>query len=224
MTYNKNHSLEELLDSLYQKALTNIEEAAKSRDSQRVKKYSRLLEEVENLKSRLGSVKSSTVRLTEIFDVESTEIDHQDTETDVKLDGEVSKREKGNQKRTDFLRRLEMMGIHLVNIGSRKHTTATGGLVGMAYASERHAHRWWLGLPMKDYEAIVLLCEDRNERVLSFILPKELYADHIKHLSLVNGQRKFNIVKDNSEFYLLIPKREKIEITPYLDAFDSLRS
>lgn len=148
---------------------------------------------------------------------------HEYTSSEKKANDQLSSREKSNCRRRELFQRLELIGIHLSDVGSGKYKTQSGKVVGIAYASERRPGRWWLGLPKREYDAVVLLCEDGSDRILPFALPKVFYTEHKNNLSLVSGQIKFNVFSKFSKFYLSVPKKGNIDVDLYLEAFDPLK-
>jgi hypothetical protein len=82
----------------------------------------------------------------------------------------VPGREIGKKIRKDFLK-LSEEGIHIEHIKGSIYKTISGSKVGVAFATERKADRWFLGLPI-DLDQAVLLCQHENEDVAIVCLSK----------------------------------------------------
>jgi hypothetical protein len=122
-----------------------------------------------------------------------------DVTTTVKLspNAGMNPKQRGNLRRKVFIDELRNSGIKLTNIEEVLYKTETGGLIGIASATEstKPPGRWFLGLPVQNYDQIVLLCEKRDRTMLSFVFPKDFLQSHIHNISQdARGQYKFNVV------------------------------
>ncbi|MCP4112167.1 MAG: hypothetical protein GY749_42675 [Desulfobacteraceae bacterium] len=111
---------------------------------------------------------------------------------------------------------LKMMGIHLFHEEGTTYKTRNGNSVGIAYASERKPNRWFLGLPLKNYSSVVLICEDNTGELSNFILPENFLNSNIGKLSHdENEQVKFNILLKGENYQIRIPGEGYCNINNY---------
>ena len=81
-----------------------------------------------------------------------------------------------------------------------------------------------LGAPVKNYDAVVLLCKKKDGETLPFILPRDFFMDVRNHLSVNANQFKFNISSSNGDFFLSVPSEGKSVINLFLLNTEYLRS
>ncbi len=125
-------------------------------------------------------------------------------------------RELGKKLRKVFLSKLEGEGIHLQLIkGTTIYRTQSGKRVGIASATERQPHRWFLGLPVGGFDHAVLLCQREKGDVVEVLLPDKFFIKYGSSMSQSKGQVKFNIVKRDSEFLVLVPHTDGVNATPF---------
>ena len=137
--------------------------------------------------------------------------------------GAVVGKQRGSQRRAAFLDKLKSLGIELSpHSGRTIYKTGGGKVVGIGYASERSPHRWFLGAPVGDYDALALLCERENGDVEEFLLPGELIGRHFGSLA-IGRQLKFNVVEQDGSFQLLIPGGLKQDIEQFRGNYEILR-
>lgn len=131
-------------------------------------------------------------------------------------------RQRGSVQREKFISKIHTMGITLT-LHSRKTVfkSNNGNVIGVSYASERNKNRWFLGAPVEDYDALVLLCERENGTVEEIILPGELIKQRHEDLESQN-QLKFNVTLHEDSFYLLIPGGDRETLDEYLSNYDQL--
>ena len=134
-----------------------------------------------------------------------------------------SPRVRGLARRKEFINSIKRAGSTLIHQSGAMYLTDSGGLVGIAYASERQPDRWFLGLPDKDYIAVVLICERDDGEMMNFILPGDFFHTHRHNFSLVKGQIKFNIVHRGNNYMMTIPKAGNIKINQFLNNISSLQ-
>jgi len=134
-------------------------------------------------------------------------------------------REKGKAHRNRFVQSVKEKGIRLTHHRGPLFKDPTGGLIGIAYASERLPNRWWLGLPVESYKAIVLICENDCSEVVSFVFPFSFCQEHRdafgtdKHAK----QFKFNVSLADGLYLLSLPGRNPIVINNYMNKFDNIQ-
>lgn len=131
-------------------------------------------------------------------------------------------RQRGSAQREKFISKIRTMGITL-SMHSRRTVFKSnhGNVIGVSYASERSKNRWFLGAPVEDYDALVLLCEKENGTVEEIILPGELIKQRRENLESQN-QLKFNVTLQDGSFYLLIPGGDREALDAYLSNYDQL--
>ena len=130
----------------------------------------------------------------------------------------------GEEERKVFIQEAKKRNIILSKEKGQLYRDKLGGLVGIAYASERASDRWWLGLPNTKYHNIVFICKnDRSERTY-FILHYTFCAKYQDKFGTDKKakQIKFNISLKNGIYTLIIPDSEPITINEYIDKFDNI--
>jgi hypothetical protein len=133
-----------------------------------------------------------------------------------------SRKARGKASRDEYLRGLLSKGIHLSRLKGRAFRTSSGKQVGIAYASEIQADKWWMGLPDDHYDVVVFLCETNSGETLDFVLPPD-FVNHVwGHLTLSNSQREWHVGR-NGPNYELEPKRRLGQLNAFLSQTDSLR-
>lgn len=199
-------------------ALKKIEEAAQKGDTLTLFANTKTVEEVERIKKNLDKLINSIDQLEKNIVTNPTSTTEKKTEINP-----TSQREKGELQRIQLIQDLRTSGIILIQQKGSTYKTINQSLVGIAYASERRPNRWFLGLPQKVYYAIILLCEEKNGNLLKFVLPRNIYNGIEKHLSIVNGQLKFNVFENNNEYYMTIPNANHLILNSFLANYESLR-
>lgn len=123
-------------------------------------------------------------------------------------------REVGNKIRKEFVQKLEDKGIHLQLVkGKTVYLTSSGKRVGIAVATERQPHRWFLGLPVNGFDHAVLLCQHENGEVGEVFLQEKFFMEHGQDMSQSKGQLKFNIVQRNGGLLVQVPGTDGIRGT-----------
>jgi len=132
-------------------------------------------------------------------------------------------RQRGSVQRERFISKLRTMGI-VLSPHSRKTVFKSnlGNVIGVSYASERSNNRWFLGAPVEEYDALVLLCEGEDGNLEEFILPGELINRRRESLESQN-QLKFNITCQGGSYYLLIPGGDREDLGGFRANYDLLK-
>ena len=114
-------------------------------------------------------------------------------------------------------------GIQLKGHRKRFHT-AEGESVGIAFANELDGmpNKWFLGLVDEPTDVAVLLCRAATGKIYDVVLPVTALGKGWKILSRSNGQIKFNIRKEVTDFYLSIPGNKPVMITEYVGNYAPL--
>jgi hypothetical protein len=227
--------LEMRVTELKNKALRQIEEAAKKGDVVSISFVTRIAEEIERLSDKLGEVEAGVETIEKKLD-RKTEESAQKNGMPARVsyapsigdeNGMLSRRLLGEKRRRDFLHELKMIGVELIRNTESTYRTHKGELVGIATASELSSkpNRWWLGLPPGEYHSVVLLCARENGEVLSFVLPQKFIQEYQPKLSTDHrGNLKFNIAKRNAGFHLLVPHIGSVLVDNFQDNYDALKS
>lgn len=221
-------TVEERLTGFKVGVLKRIEQAAKDNNSASVVAETRVLEELERLNRKLSEIKNALDNLESQPELgksqEAVGMRLTKVRSGAEDDEELSFRAKGKARKKEFLGDLETAKITLVHEGGSKYRTKSGGLVGVAYASERQPDRWFLGLPSEDYITLVLLCETDGGEVLQFILTSDFFEKYRHQFSIVSGQLKFNVVRRGDRYLMLIPGIKAETINLYLGNYQPLMS
>lgn len=219
------------------KIIKDIESAAKYENIKLIISSSEKIKYIENLIQRYEELKTDFNNLSEDIDnYEFKNIVNKKLTTDKFIkplnnlsDNLLSKKELGEQKRELFIHKLHEKGIYLNNIKGSLYENKNGEIIGIAsssYSNYQKYKRWWLGLPMKDYHAFILLCEQEDENLLPFIFPKEFYNKYKFYISRDKSQKqlKFPIFFKLGKYTLKIPNIENgnILIDKYINNFKCL--
>ena len=134
----------------------------------------------------------------------------------------ISRKARGKAARDEYVRNLLSQGIHLTRLKGRTYRTPSGKHVGIAYASEIQADKWWMGLPDDNYDVVVFLCETSSGDTLDFVLPPEYVSQVWDRLTLSDKQKEWHIQRSGPN-YELEPKKELGRINIYLSNPGPLR-
>ena len=207
------------------KAHNNIKEAAHLEKTEEVIANTRILEEVKRLENSLDASLKSLEQKFENNILKEVHIENENI-SGVNSVKKYSAKEKGNLRRENFIRKLENLGINLIKEKGVIYRTQNGNRIGIASASEllRKKEYWFLGLPNKNYDTVVLICESSKGKVFNFILPKYIYEQNENKFSRdsTNEQLKFNISFRNGNFQMIIPQVDPISINDYIDNISAL--
>ena len=127
----------------------------------------------------------------------------------------MTKNERGKACRETYIRELSTRGIRLFRVKGRIYETTSGRRVGIAYASEVLADKWWMGLLDEKYDVVVLLCEPRSGNVLDFVLPTDFVRKAWPLLSRNGKQREMHVHRIGVN-YELEPGKGLGKINQYL--------
>ncbi len=227
------------LQQLKEEALKKVREAAESGNVRMVNHYARIAEDcekaLEKLEELLHTVHTLRRRITlfqeepEGFEISSPELNFRMRRARISSvpPYKPSPRERGAEARRHWLSQLEVeAGINLTGSGGSTYTAPGGALVGVAYGVELAGKpdSWFLSLPNKSYDVVVLLCETRDGQLFDFVIPIDELRDAWEATSVGTGgrQRKINVKKDNGDFALLVPGGEKVSIGRFLKNYEPL--
>lgn len=212
------------IDNLKSKILKNIEEAAKRGNTEKILSNSKIVEEAERLIKRWEEINSAVNVLekrTNLTDEHTIDFEKIPAS---KYIHEFSHKQKGKLRRDRIMRELKTIGVSLFPVSGTTYKTKNGNLIGIASASEILPNRWFLGLPLKSYSSVVLICENKSGELLNFVLPKDFLNSNIDKMSHDEyGQIKFNIVLKGESYQLRIPDEGFANIDNFRDNYAPLR-
>ena len=208
------------LDNLHEEKniiLSNISNYANKRETDLVLSESEKLEKIELLINRHGQI---VLELEELRGNKSISVSTPNAVKKESLGKDTMTlalaREIGKKLREVFLSKLEGEGIHLQLIkGTTIYRTQSGKRVGIASATERQPHRWFLGLPVGGFDHAVLLCQREKGDLVEVSLPENFFIKYGSSMSQSKGQVKFNIVQRGSEILVLVPRTDGVNATPF---------
>ncbi len=215
-------TLRKRITHIKENALNEIQKAAKKGDTNSIIVNTKLIEKTVSLFKNLDRIEAAVEALEKI-EVTDSELDLFGVRSH-EVEEELNPRMRGEIRRKEFNEKLHSQGIKLTRKGPTLYETEGGGLVGIAYASERNPYHWFLGLHPKDYCALVMLCENERGDVLSFVLPEEFYDEYKHKFSSSKGQLKFNIHLRGETYRMNIPRGDQVILNEFLDNYDSLKT
>lgn len=130
-------------------------------------------------------------------------------------------REKGERIRKDFVSHtLPSRGIFLNHIKGRIYKNSKGDTVAITFSSEQKPNRWFLGLPDRNYDFFIFLCE-KDSKIIPFIIPRTFYKDI--NFSRHKRELRFHITFSDDDFKLDSPGRGKLSITKFKEYYECLK-
>jgi len=219
---SNNVSIGERLIELRERAREKMEAAMKAGQMDEVIKYARIIKEADDA-AQVGklAVDRISAQLMPNQERPNHEVDSY-LERPITSPDQLSRKARGKAARDRYLRELNAKGVHLTRLKGRTFQTSSGRRVGVAYASEIHANKWWMGLPDEQYEVVVLLCETNSGEALDFVLPPEFVSRVWAHLTKSNKQREWHVARSGPN-YELEPSKNMGQINTYLSNLDPLR-
>lgn len=200
-----------------------IENAAKVGNTSLVVSNSRIVEEIDNLEKRLSQLVASLDMLEEVINKNGENLDFSQIEH-LGLREKISRKKRGETKRNSFLKYAQELGLNISQVKGVRYKLNNRHLIGIAYASENRPNRWFLGLPSEKFDTIILLCEQKNGKMLNFIFSKIFFQKFKTYFSTdENEQLKYNIALRNTEYMIIIPQVGNENINMFLDNFDNLK-
>jgi hypothetical protein len=137
--------------------------------------------------------------------------------------GGMSPMQIGQRARNAYVGELSERGIRLWRRATRRveFQIGSGKIVGMPYAEEKlsRPNRWFLGLPDRHFDLVILLCESSDGKLLDFVLPSEFVSEIWDTLPLQysNTQRKFEVRMRETEYELRVNGRAAHRIRCFLE-------
>lgn len=205
------------LTDLKNRAIAAIGQAAKERDTTRIRGLSDLLAGIEGDEKAAVAlqdrVRSHEERLKSPDEAPMVS-------QPIKLTEVTSRKARGKAMREEFVRRCRHA---LTPEKGPIYRTRSGSRVGIAAATElpNKPNAWWLGLPDTQLDCVVLLCR-RDKEVLDFILPKTFVREVWPCLSRSRSGVKFNVNRRNGTYQLQVPGASPLDIGPFLGQYAAL--
>jgi hypothetical protein len=198
--------------------LDKVAVAAQQRDLDAVAYWSQTAKQCETLELQAEEVERQIAKFKEVLR-ENVVSDYSKRSNGVdvtKKNRTISPKREGKEVRNEWVEEIKSKGIRLVGHGKRYQTTR-GDTVGIAFANELEGKedRWFLGLRDEPTDVAVLLCKDRSGLLHDLILPVEELSTYWHWLSKSKGQIKFNVRRDGSDFWLLVPGIDPVTVTHY---------
>jgi hypothetical protein len=203
----------EKLVELRTQAFRSIEEAAKKGHTDEVNRLARVPKECEDAMDLLQSLESRIVRI-------EVELHRRSTQPQVGVarakeamvrrpihaSSQISPRRKANEVRTAYVHDLgQRLGKRLRRRSEVIYETQSGKSVGMPYATElaELPDRWWLGLPDRHFDFVVLLCGTGTDQLLDFVFPSDFVSEVWNSLSRDSMHHvKLNVFKTGADYEL----------------------
>ena len=198
--------------SLKKSTKAKIEHALKNNNTEIIVLAAKDLELLEHLERQYNEIKTAIDSLSQkgSFNLEKL------------LSINKSPKQIGKEQRDTFVKKAKDKGISLSKENGQLYRKKSGGLVGIAYASERIHNHWWLGLPIKKYCSLVFICKNDRLRTTYFIFPKAFCERYKFSTDKKEKQFKFNVSLKDSLFTFKMPDSEPIAINEYIDKFDNM--
>jgi hypothetical protein len=130
---------------------------------------------------------------------------------------EISKFQSAKKTRTEYVNRLSESGIRLSRTSSQViYMTEQRKIVGIPCAVETQRPPqggWWLGLPNRHFDFVILLCQRDTEMPLDFVLPVTFFSmiwDSLYWEYLSSGwQVQFDVRRREDEFELKLKGKRR---------------
>jgi hypothetical protein len=203
------------LAALKNRAIAAIEQAAKERDTTRIRVLSDLLAGIEGDEKAAVAlqdrVRSHEARLSSRDEILREPPPHK---TDAR-----SRRERGNELREELAKRHALIPEKGVI-----YRTRSDSRVGIVTATEdpKKPNAWFLGIPDTQFDSVVLRCQRTDGEVLDFVLPMTSLSHVWPGLSRSGGQVKFNVSRRNGTYQLQVPGASPLDIGPFLGQYAAL--
>ncbi|HUU19564.1 MAG TPA: hypothetical protein VMW72_20610 [Sedimentisphaerales bacterium] len=193
---------------------TKIEHALKNSNTETIVSFAKDLDLIGRLEKQYREIETAVISLDQKVKLN----------IDTPQNTNKSNKQIGKEERIIFIQEAKEKGIILSEERGPLYKDNLGGLVGIPYASECKPDRWWLGLPNKKYQNIVLICKNESSERAYFIFPYTFCAKYQDKFGTDKKakQIKFNVSLKNGIYTLLIPDSEPITINEYIDKFDNI--
>ena len=210
--------LKQVIFDLKEQAIQRLTDAISRRDMAAISDGTRTLENLEKIEKKLGEITMDLERLIASGNHAAEPVVSSKSSKKLSL-------ERAREIRNQFVALLETQGRAVSRIQGQRLYSIDKKLVGIGYASEQSPNKWWIGLPMKQYDALVLLCEDEYRKVAKFIFPKSFYEKYRENFSKnkKGNEIQFNIALEDHHYTMQMPGcGHDISIDIYENAFNNL--
>lgn len=203
------------LAALKNGAITAIEQAARERDTTRIRILSDLLAGIEG-DERAAAALEDRIRGHEERLKSPDEV--ATMSQPIKLTGVTSRKARGRALREELARRHALIPEKGVI-----YRTRSDSRVGIVTATEDpKKHTWFLGIPDTQFDSVVLRCQRTDGKVLDFVLPMTSMSGVWSRLSRSGGQVKFNVKRRNGTYQLQVPGGSPLDIGRFLGQYGAL--
>lgn len=218
------------LTGLKKKVMRKIADAAGAHDTKRVTSYSALANRIEDDERVLAEVMrrinvyekeiaepTNAASLREILDEIKT------AKSRTRKDKSSMGKEEGSITRNAFLDAGIDRGYRLIPRGKTVFETNKGHRVAIPFANEQRPDRWFLGISDEKYDAVVLLCQEKEGSLFDFVIPRDFLEKFWKAFSRSGGQVKLNVSRNGKAWCLVVPGHETQAVGSFLGAYGPLR-
>jgi len=219
------------LMNLKKKSMQKIAEAAGAHDTKRVTSYSALANRIEDDERTIANV------IRRIGEYEKELVDPANASTLREVLDEIapaksrtrkvrssSGKEEGSMARESFLDAGADRGYRLIPLGKTVFETNKGHKVAIPFANEQRPDRWFLGISDEKYDAVVLLCQEKDGDLFDFIVPRGFLEKFWRAFSRSGGQVKLNVSRHGKIWHLVVPGYEPQAIGSFLRNYGPLRT
>jgi hypothetical protein len=135
-----------------------------------------------------------------------------------------SAKARGRMARNQFIADCNRRGMKTEHIRGQVWRVSDKTVV-VPYASECRPNRWFFGIPMENYDAVVLMCEASDQRVTTFVIPREFYQQHKNSFSRdgAGKQLKLNVAVADGRYTIVIPGEGNFAIDRYVGGLEQFQ-
>jgi hypothetical protein len=209
------------VDTLKKKAQGRIREALDRGCMEEVMKLAAAVQELDNASRAHAIAAERIASALSVASPQDAAANPLDTHPQRATGATITKNARGKACRDTYIRKLSTGGIRLFRVKGRIYEATSGRKVGIAYASEVLADKWWMGLLDEEYDVVVLLCEPRSGDVLDFVLPTDFVRKAWPLLSRNGKSREMHVHRVGVN-YELEPGKGLGKINQYLSSIAEL--
>jgi hypothetical protein len=211
-------SIEKQLQSAKEVLLTKITEAAKHKDTKTISKLGTIAAKLDDDERTVRKLREALIHYRRIIEGKTADFEIL-TSTDSETGG--TGRGEGREARTEFIAKAKERGVPLRHVTGVLYLGPSDKKVAVAFANERAADRWFLGIPDQRYDFVVLLCKPTSGDVVALILAQATIKRVWSSLSRSKGQVKFNVGKASENYWLTVPSHGREDLTRTVDDFSA---
>lgn len=208
------------LTQLYNQIYDKLREAVDKEDLTLIERYSDMLPQAKSLINESERIEEQGEILLKRF-LQGEDFYTNNINSDTSFIAKLSSRETARIKRSDFLNKLDKIGVRLKqHKGVIYSEPNTSGLIGISFSGEQ-GDSWFLGLPKEHYKTIVLLCSNKDDGYDAIILPEEFCRQIINHLSSSHNQFKFSVRKHKDDDLTLYTKIGNFSVKKFVNNYEA---